>query len=110
MTIKLRFPKHIQIGSKTFVVKADKKRCDAEFSWHEGTLVIGTGDIADDPLWALHRIVHEVFEMWAVSLSVRYSRPDNWESYEFHFDHRDFDNLCDNASRTLAEFIAEEKP
>ena len=104
--IRLRFPKRIQIGGKTFEVVTDKERRDAEFSWHEGKLTIGIAEIKDDPVWVFRRVVHEVFEMWAVSLNIRYSRPDEWASYEFHFDHRDFDNLCDNATGTLAEFIA----
>ena len=43
--------------------------------------------------------------MWAVALNLRYIRPDTYESYEFHFNHKDFDNLTQMVSKTLLEFF-----
>ena len=72
MTIK--FPKTIQIGTTTFKVTHDK-RLGGEFNWDNRTLRICD---KKTPLETLNIITHEVFEMWAVALYLRYERPDSF--------------------------------
>lgn len=101
--MKIRIPKQIKIGSDIFAVKIDKKRVDADFSYETQVLTIGTKINRTDHL--LNIISHELYEMWAVTLYIRYTRPDTFNTYEFHFDHRQFTNWVELTTQTLKEFI-----
>lgn len=95
-------PKIIKIGSDTFKVVLDKKRVDADFSYETRILTIGTKIKRREHL--LNIITHEIFEMWAVTLYIRYTRPDTYKTYEFHLDHRQFTNWIELASQSVSEF------
>jgi hypothetical protein len=99
--MKIKFPKTINIGTKVFKVTHDSK-LGGEFEWNSGTLRICD---KKSPEETLNIITHEIFEIWTVALYLRYERPDTYSSYEFHFDHQHFTNLCEMASKTLSEFI-----
>ena len=99
--MKIKFPKTIQIGTTTFKVVHDN-RLGGEFNWDNRILRICD---KKTPLETLNIITHEIFEMWSISLYLRYERRDSFNNYEFHFDHRNFTNLCEMASKTISEFI-----
>ena len=107
--MKIKFPKTILIGIDTFKVIKDNKSFSSSFDWGAGELRLGTKAIKTDFGNFFSGLVHEIFEMWTVSLYIRYTRPDNYDDYEFHFDHRLFSVLMENASKTLLEFIDDKK-
>lgn len=99
--MNIKFPKTIKIGATTFKVIHNEK-LGGEFNWEDRTLRICD---KKSPMETLNIITHEIFEMWTVALFLRYEKPDTYDSYEFHFDHQHFTNLCEMASQTLSEFI-----
>lgn len=98
---KIKFPEKITIGTKVFKVIHNKEE-GGEFNWQTGVLRICDGK---DYLSTLNLIFHEIFEMWSVALYLRYTRPDTFDCYEFHFDHKDFTNLCELSAKTISEFL-----
>ena len=98
----MNLPKTIKIGADIFKVVEDKNSIGADFSYDTHILTIGTKITTREHL--LNIITHEIFEMWAVTLYIRYTRPDTFKTYEFHFDHRQFTNWIELASQSVAEF------
>ncbi len=103
--MKIVIPKSITIGSTRLLVKQDKSTGSSYWNWNDSVLVLGTKHKDKEPAVFFTALCHEIWELWADTLYLRYIRPDTSNNYEFHFDHRGFANLSEMASKTLLQFI-----
>lgn len=102
---RIKFIKKLQVGNTTFKVVYKPKDTGASFSWETKLLEVGTKNIKTDYHQFFTVLMHEIMEMWTVELYIRYTRPDTYNNYEFHFDHKDFSVLVEQASVSILEFI-----
>ena len=113
--MRIKFPKKIIIGDVEFLIKTDPKRVGGEFNfWNEdsktkkpkmGDMIIGTKLLEACPIRVLSTIIHELKEAIQEVQCVRYQRPDSRESYEFHYTHKEHDDLCSRLAGLLSQFI-----
>ena len=85
-----------------FTVKWDKDVRGASFSYSPPELVFGTKE-TNDVLFMF--ICHELWEICAIELKVRLSRPDCSSDFIFVYDHRQHDTMADMFASLIKQFI-----
>lgn len=102
------------VGDVEFIVERDIKKGGGEFYFSDeeegkktkqGKIIIGTKYLESCPTRTLAAIIHELKEAIQETQSVRYKRPDGFDIYEFHYDHRQHEDLCGRLARLLKEFL-----
>jgi len=101
--MRIKRLKKIQINSYIFDIKWDPKRVGGHFSYYKGILIIGTKGQDTNTIFML--LCHELFEICAIEMHVRYSRPDCEGDFLFNFDHKQHDTLLNMFAATLNKFI-----
>lgn len=71
----------------------------------EGQMEIGIKCMANDPLYTLSVISHEVMEMIMVLMGARLDNPRTASNYLFNFDHQTFENAIQLHTEIMAKFI-----
>jgi len=101
--MKIKRIKKLKIGSYIFNIEWDKSHEGAWFDWGKRQINIGIKNAEDLKIFML--LCHELMEMCAIVMNVRYSRPDCDSDYLFSYDHRQHDTMIEMFSGLLTEFI-----
>ena len=108
--MKLKFPKEITIGDMVFTVKTNPKSAGGNFSYpfksgDKATIEIGTKHLKMMPTRVLSIIIHELKEIINVEQSVRFSRMDEEDNFEFHYTHKEHTDMCSRLAGLLNAFL-----
>lgn len=101
--MKLRRIKNLQVNSYRFNVKWSSSLHGARFSYDERVIEIGTTGMSE--LEQFMVVCHELWEICAVEMNVRLSRPDCMSDYIFVYDHRQHETMANMFAGLLAQFL-----
>ena len=101
--MKIKRLKKIKINSFTFAIKWTNKHDGGSFDYSKREIEIGTRGNHEDTI--LQVLTHELFEICALDVGVRYNRRDVSDDYYFVYDHRQHDLIMNMFSGLLAKFI-----
>jgi len=102
--MKIKKIKTLKVNSTTFKIEWKKDQWGASFDY--GTSIIGIGTLNSTNEQILMKICHELQEICALEMSVRFGRPDCTTDYVFVYDHRQHDTMMDMFAGLLYQFIA----
>ena len=94
----------LRVNSYEFEVVWNPKSKSANFSFSDRRIEIGTEDATDNIL--LMMVCHELWEIVALELNVRYDRPDCRDDYLFSYDHRQHETMSNMFAGLLSQFIS----
>lgn len=95
--------KKLEINSYIFKLKWDKSYRGAAFSYPERSITIGIEGEDDNTIFMY--LCHELMEIAAIEVGVRYSRPDCNSDYLFTYDHRQHNIIMNLFASLLKQFI-----
>ena len=103
--MKIKRLKKIRINDKVFKIKWDKNvYCgNGYFDYHDLIIAIGIKNSTKNELFMV--LSHELMEICACEMHVRYQRTDVPDDYLFSFDHRQFDTMIRMFSGLINQFI-----
>ena len=101
--MKIKRIKKLKILSFSFDIEWDKKHDGGSFCYEERTINIGVKGGDDSEILMI--IIHELMEMCAVEMHVRYRRPDVNDDYLFVYDHRQHATMVTLLASLLEQFI-----
>ena len=102
--VKINQIDNISIMASNFKVKWDPETDGGSFDWTKSEIVIGIKSLETDPLYTLHIINHEVTEIIAVAMGLRYSN-GRTDDYLFSMTHNEYETLIKLSSQALCSFI-----
>lgn len=101
--MKIKKIKKIKINSFEFKVIWDKKFTGAHLDYHTLELTISTDEKTEDIIFMY--ICHEVMELCAIEMNVRFPRPDAKGDYIFVYDHRQHETMMNMFASIVSQFI-----
>jgi len=101
--VKIKKIKQLKINSYDFNVIWEGESGYGSFSWLKKEIKIGIEKTTDNEM--LEVICHELMELCAVEMHVRYSRTDCDGDYIFVYDHRQHDTMMNMFAGLLSQFI-----
>ena len=93
----------LRVNSFEMKVVWEPKHGVASFSYVDRKMEIGTQ--MKDPDYILMLLCHELWEIAAIEVGVRLSRPDVDSDYIFVYDHRQHDLMANMVAGWLTQFI-----
>ena len=101
--MKIKRIKKLKVNSEEFDVVWDKTHSGGSFCYDKMIINIGIKHSKDSYIFML--ICHELMEICAIEMQVRYSRPDCDSDYLFSYDHRQHTTMIDMFSSLVSQFI-----
>lgn len=101
--MKIKRIKTFKVNCYEFDVVWEKDNCAARFSYEDRKLYIGVQNVPEEEL--LHLLTHELLEICAIEMHVRYGRPDCFGDYLFSYDHRQHSTLAAMLAGCLTQFL-----
>ena len=101
--MKIKRIKSIKINSYEFAVIWDNSHNRGSFNYVTMKIIIGTKDLVENEIFMI--LCHELQEICAEEMSVRFQRPDCSSDYLFVYDHRQHDTLVNMFSGLLSQFL-----
>ena len=101
--MQIRKIKSINIGCRLFKVVWNKNSSGASFDYADMTITIGTRN--NNSVELLDLIIHELTEILAEELHIRFYRTDVQDDYIFMYDHRQHTTLVSLLAGLVAQFI-----
>lgn len=99
--MKIKQIKTLRVNSYIFELKWDKESNTGSFDY--GTRILRIGILNKEARFEI--LCHELMEIVALELNVRYRRPDCDSDYLFAYDHRQHDTIMNMFSSLLSQFI-----
>ena len=103
--MKIKRIRALKVNSYKFTVKWSKEHDYASFNYANTEIDIGVKENNDDYIFML--ICHELMEICAIEMFVRYQRPDVDSDYMFVYDHRQHTTMMDMFAGLLTQFIGD---
>ena len=103
--MKIKRIKRIKINCFDFKIEWDKTHNGGSFSYSENTINIGVKKSSNNEIFMV--ICHELMEICALELNIRFNRPDCDSDYLFSYDHRQHETMMNMFAGLLSQFIGE---
>ena len=103
--MKIKRIKSLRINAYTFKIIWDANIYGGSFDYADRIITIGTK--TKDETVILSNIIHELYEMTAVEMNVRLSRPDCNSDYIFVYDHRQHSTMSEMFAGLLSQFLTD---
>jgi len=103
--MKIRQIKEFYVLANKITVTYNKTHNGGSFALVEGQMEIGIKCMANDPVYTLSVISHEVMEMIMVLMGARLDNPRMASNYLFNFDHQTFENAIQLHTEIMSKFI-----
>lgn len=101
--MRIKRIKKIKINSYEFKVVWDNSGAGGSFSYSDQTMRIGCKGVFPGEMFMV--ICHELMEICALEMNVRFRRPDCDTDYIFVYDHRQHETMMNIFSALLSQFI-----
>lgn len=101
--MKIKRIKKLQVNSFWFDIKWDSTHNGGTINYKTLVIEIGTGN---NDLETLGTLTHELMEICAIEMNIRFNRPDCNSDYLFNYDHRQFETMTNMFAGLLAQFLA----
>lgn len=101
--MKIKRLKKLKVNCTTFDIIWDKEKFGACFDYSTPKMMVGTKGSTDDIIFLC--LCHELLEICAVEMHVRFYRPDINDDYIFVYDHRQHDTMVNMFSGLISQFI-----
>lgn len=101
--MKIKRIKSIKINSDKFKIKWNKNHSGGSFSYRDHVIEIGTREVEADHIFMI--IYHELQEIVALEMNVRFRRPDVDSDYIFVYDHRQHETMMNMFASLVSQFI-----
>ena len=101
--MRIKRIKSIKINAVRFKIKWNDSHSGGSFSYGDNVIEIGTELVSDSHIFSV--ICHELMEIAALEMNVRFRRPDCDSDYIFVYDHRQHETMMNMFSSWLSEFI-----
>lgn len=95
--------KNIKINCLTFKVVWNNAHGGGNFHFGEAVIEIGTKDRKESEIFMI--ICHELMEVVACEMNVRFHRPDCNSDFLFVYDHRQHETIMNMFSGLISQFI-----
>ena len=101
--MKIKRIKKLKVLSFSFDIKWDKSNDGGMFDYNDRIISIGVK--SNDDSEALMILIHELTEICAIEMGVRFRRPDVNDDYMFVYDHRQHGTMTTMLASLLEQFI-----
>jgi hypothetical protein len=101
--MKIKRIRKIKINCYEFKIKWDGTHGGGSFSYGSMEIEIGTKDRTEEEIFMV--VCHEIVEIVAVEMNVRFQRPDCDSDYIFVYDHRQHETMTSMLAGLLSQFI-----
>jgi len=102
--MRIKRIKSLRVNCYQFDVEWDKSHNGGSFCYGEMKINIGVRDRTDEEIFMI--ICHELMEISALELNVRFKRPDCDSDYIFVYDHRQHETMMNMFSSLVSQFVA----
>ena len=102
--MKIKRIRKLKVNSFEFEVIWNKNKIAAEFNYVDRRIEIGVNGWNDDELFMI--VCHELQEICACEMNVRFRRPDCDTDYIFVYDHRQHETMTNMFAGLVSQFIA----
>jgi hypothetical protein len=103
--MKIKRIKDLKVNSYHFSVVWDKDLSGGSVSYSDLKIVIGLRNAAQGEIF--ETICHELMEVCAMEMHVKYTEPDCVASFLFVYDHKQHDTMINMFSSLLSQFIGD---
>ena len=101
--MKIKRIKSLKVNSYNFKVIWNKSHSGGSFCYGKREIDIGLLERSDSEIFMI--ICHEIMEICAIEMNVRFRRPDCDSDYLFVYDHRQHESLMNMYAGLISEFI-----
>ena len=101
--MKIKRIRKLRVNCTDFVVTWDKKTDGSCLDYYKHSIKIGVKDC--DELRILNNVLHELIEICAIEMCVRFRRPDCQTDFIFVYDHRQHQTMTEMLAGLLEQFI-----
>ena len=102
--MKVKRLKKIKINCYTFDIKWDNGNdVGGYFSYADRAIHIGVKDNSEDEIFMI--VCHEIMEIVAEEMNVRFRRPDCSSDFIFVYDHRQHETMMNMFSGAIVQFM-----
>ena len=101
--MRIKRIKKLRVNSDNFTIKWDKTHSCGSFSYRDHTIEIGVRDVTDEHIFMV--LSHELQEIVAVEMGLRFPRPDCEGDYMFFYDHRQHTSMMYMFAGLLSQFV-----
>lgn len=101
--MKIKRIKSLKVNCFKFNIKWNKDHNGGSFHYGDMIIDIGTKDQSEEELLMI--ICHELMEIVACEMNVRFRRPDCDSDYIFVYDHRQHETMANMFAGLISQFI-----
>ena len=101
--MRIKRVKKIKVNCFTFKVIWDKSHNGGSFDYCKREIEIGCKSTSNEEMFMI--ICHELMEICACEMNVRFRRPDIGDDYLFVYDHRQHETMMNMFSGLISQFI-----
>lgn len=101
--MKIKRRKSLEVNCYTFKIKWNKAHNGGFFSYGDHVIEIGIKGNRENQIFMV--LCHELMEIVAIEMNVRFGRPDCDTDFMFVYDHRQHETMMNMFSSYISQFL-----